>query len=258
MRNLPWPEPGHSRTARWCLLLDGVLLVVLMLWLSYSPDVYEAGRPPVELPVARILSDDGPMPEDDRLILSVTRDGRVWRAREPLTNVGEWLDERVLAYDAKRRSEGKSGFDDVGGGRRASRLDVLLRIDRGAPWGAVHDLLRRVGEASLYKVKFLVANAPRGRAKMQAFLPMEGRERAHITARVRTGSITFDGRAVPDLTEAIKATPEDYDNPFAWLIDADADVPFGDVVRVLDAFACAGIHGVELAAGSVRAVAVPR
>jgi biopolymer transport protein ExbD len=256
----PLPEAGLSRAARWCLLLDGVLLLVLLLWLSYSPDVYEQGRPPVELPVARILSEDGPYPEDDRLILSVTRDGRVWRAHEPLDPdvLDAWLEEQVLAYDAKRRAKGKTGIEDVGGGRSASRLHVLLRVDRAAPWGAVHDLLRHVGQASLYKVKFLAARERRSKVELRAFLPTRDLDPVYITAHVRSGSVTLDGRTVPDLTAAIKATPEDYDDPFVWLVDADRDVAFGDVIRVLDDFACAGTWRVDLAAGSVRAVAVPR
>jgi biopolymer transport protein ExbD len=253
---LEFPEAGLSRAARACLVLDFLLLVFLGFWMSWNPDAYEQG-PRVELAAARMLEEDC-SPEDDRLILTVTGDGRVWRARERLDRLGEALGRAVVAYDEKRRAEGKSGFDDFPGGGRASRLRVVLRIDRATPWGAVQETLRRVGQSSLYKVYLLVANNRRGQTRLPSFLPTADRDYDYITARIgRDGEISLDGRDAPDLTEAIK-TAYRADHAAAGLVDADATVPFEAVVRVLDAFACAGIAKVDLAADSVRAVFVPR
>lgn len=47
------PEAGLSRAARWCLVLDFLLLAFLMLWVSWRRDPYEQG-PRVELAVAGI------------------------------------------------------------------------------------------------------------------------------------------------------------------------------------------------------------
>lgn len=193
----------------------------------------------------------------------MTLDGRVWWAREPLEHrLGEWLDGRVLAYNEERRVQDERGFDDFPGGGLASKIYVILRIDRRAPWGAVHEMLRRVGQRSLYKVRFLVAAGGGRRSFLQAFLPMADRDYVYITARVdRDGGISLDGRGAPDLTEAIESAYrplKDGDRAVAGLIDADPAVPFEAVVRALDAFACAGVEKVDLAAGSVRAVVVPR
>lgn len=254
-------EPGLSRTGRWCLVLDVLLLLLLMFWLSWSPRAYEQG-PPVELGVARIAADEPHNPVDDFLVLSVTRDGRVWCGREPLDRLGEWLDRRILAYDEERRAEGKSGFEDVGGGACASRLYVILRIDRATPWRAAYETVRRVGQSSLYKVYLQARNEGGRRTYLSAFLPTAGMDYAYITARVgRDGGVSLDGREVPDPTQAIKASYrsiEDFDRAVAGLIDADPAVPFGEVIRALDAFACAGMAKVDLAADSVRAVVVPR
>jgi len=262
MRIPLFPEPRLSREGRWFLLVDGVLLVLLMLFVSYEPNVYDQGMPPVELPVASVLSENPPY-EIEQLILTVTRDGRVWQGRKAMDadQLRQWLDSSVLAHDRRRRAVGKSGFDDIGAGARASKLAVLLRVDRAASWGAVLDVLVRVGQSSLYKVQFLVAHGARDRSKLQAFLPAADQDEAHITARVRPGSVTIDGREVADLTGAIKAAYRvlrDRDRRAAGLIDAERDTPFGDVIRALDAFACAGVERVDLAADGVRAVGAPR
>jgi biopolymer transport protein ExbD len=263
MRHLDLRGPGLARVARWCLVLDGVLLVLLLLWLSWDPDVYEQWAPGVELAVSRTPEEDRWI-EDDGVIVSVTRDGRAWWKQEPLDAIrlGALLDERIIAYDEKRRGDGRSGYDELPGGAHASRLRVILRVDRAARWGDVHEVLSIAGQRSLYKVYFLVARAGRRRNELAAFLPMPDREYAYITASIgRDERTSLDGRDAHDLTEAIKAALralEHDDRAVAGLVDADPDAPFEAVVRALDAFECAGLTGVALAAGSVRAVVVPR
>lgn len=271
------PEPGLSRVAVACLVFDFLLLTLLCLYMSWSPDRYESTGPRVDLAVVRtILGEEcGP---GDRLIFSMTRDGRVWRLREPrdLNHFADELNRAVLAHDEQRRArgQGQTGFEEWPGGAHVSRLYLLLRIDRATPWGTVHAVIRRVGESSIYKMQFLVANDDRHRgsvSKLEAFLADKNRRYEYITARIRSagGTVLFslEGRDCPDfasLSEAIRSgrkSLENSDMAIAGLIDADADIPFENVVRALDAFASAGMYAhlaVSDRGESARAVVVPR
>jgi hypothetical protein len=153
------------------------------------------------------------------------------------------------------------------GGGSASGLYVLLRIDRATPWGTAHAVLRQVGGKSLYKVQFVVVGKRGWLRPLQAFLPLELAESEYVTVRVRRaadGAVvdSLDGVESPDpaalpIRNAYRSL-ENSGSAIAGLIGADADVPFEGIIHAIEAFANAGVQGIDLSLGSVRAVVVPR
>ncbi len=137
----------------------------------------------IDLPVADMAEEDRGQEQDDRLILQLDRDGRVFGKEEgSLDDLAAYLRERRDRYDLKMRQEGKSGLEEFPDGSTASKLYVLIRADRAAPARQVGFLLHVLAREGFYKVQFAVRKKPgtdpgpcvgRLAAKLQCFLPTD-------------------------------------------------------------------------------------
>jgi biopolymer transport protein ExbD len=64
------------------------------------------------------------------------------------------LENQKKYYNAKMAAEGGSGYEELPGGGKASKLYVLLRADKNTPWQHVQWLMTIMAEAKLYKLQF--------------------------------------------------------------------------------------------------------
>lgn len=268
----PLPETGLSRAARRCLAGSFVLILAYFVadgiwWPVWRIAEITGTNPRIDPPLSIMAEwDHG---ERDRMILTMGRDARLWRRERPFDSAGleAGIREAILGHDRRCRTEGRSSTDEISEGVRASRLDLVLRVDRAAPWGAVHDVMRRAGEEGIYRIGFLTRPPDVWVSEwLWAHLPWKGEQRAAIAIGMRRGP---DGAAVYSLAGADAPDPAAFrDRLLALLkrayesephqrvagrIDAARDVPFEAVVRGLDVFAFLDLRWVHLEADGLRA-----
>lgn len=262
------PEAGLSRTARWCLagtflLILGFFVVAGVWWPAWQVYEVTGARPRIDPPIS-VTAESEHDPED-RCVVSIARDGRPWRkgARCDLADLGTALREEVDAFERRCRTRGVTGTLEIAGGARASRLVLLLRVDRSTPWAAVHDVLRRAGDQGLFRIQFLARPADRWESRsLPAHLPWKGEPRAAIAIGVRRGPdgaavYTLAGVEAPDpaaLRDRLSALRRQADESGQRLtpaIDAARDMPFEAVVKALDELALLFLS-VHLEADGIR------
>ncbi|MHC4550737.1 MAG: ExbD/TolR family protein [Planctomycetota bacterium] len=277
---LPRPRPPWL-----CLILDFVLLFFLAGWVVWWPDLApdpEQG-PRIDLPV--VEGGWGWKEEWDGVrYVSITRDGRVYLDDRPLTleRLGAALREAMTAHDVEARRRGRTGFERVRAKKWVSKLIVALRVDRAAPWRAVHRMLRCVGERGLYQLRFLVARGDhmwnRLRVRLPVCLPLADREpAAYVRVRILrdpNGTVTYrvndrEQRDPAAVGEAIAQARETWAGDEAHRvligrIHPDPKAPFGCVAHALAALLDAGLERMDFLGpgdageGPVRAVAFDR
>ncbi len=133
---------------------------------------------PVTLPVAPQGVKDKNDDPDARLVLNLTKDGEVLVDRSEiafgdkrlvsalklqpgfkpinLDRLGFHFSGTKRMYDFRQRRKGASGYERSEGGAEISRLFVLLRADKDAPWIHVEWLLQVMMEHKLHKLQFAV------------------------------------------------------------------------------------------------------
>jgi len=177
----------------------------------------------------------------------------------------------------------EAALRDVGevaeGGPRASRLRLRIRADARAPWRHVQWLLQAAAECRVYRTEFVVRRDGGGAGVLEAWLPVDAGVHAGggPDERVRVRLVAEGARAakfgpagavadveVPEATAFVLGERRTKDpkelalwlaeeiatrscggTSLAWEIAADARVPFGDVVKALDALRGTGVEGVE-------------
>ena len=130
---------------------------------------------------------------DARLILNLTKSGEVlvdeselafgnelWRQalgtkpglkRMTLDQLGVHLDVAKRTYDIRQREKGGSGYEQLRESEKISRLFVLLRADKDAPWLHVQWLTIVMQEQKFHKLQFAVkVTADRSYAPEEAAL----------------------------------------------------------------------------------------
>jgi len=275
------PEPGLSRAARWCL--GGSFFLILAFAFGagiWQPAwrVYEVvgANPRIDPPVSTMAEWDSHDPED-WMIVALSRDTRPWRRGKLLDANGldDAFRDAIRDHDSRCRHMGRTSTDEIVPEQRvagfhrilASRLVLALRVDREAPWGAVHDLLRRAGAAGLYRIAFLARPPEAWHSKwLWVFLPRTDEPSAAIAIGVRLGPrgstvYSLAGDDAPDPAafrdRLLALYKQAYDSEPSRLvaarIAATRDVPFEAVVRALDELIFVNLGRVDLEAAGVRA-----
>lgn len=110
--------------------------------------------PSLALPLAPAGIEDRDDDPDDRVILNLDRHGQIlYKSRRiTLDELSTVLDKASRLYDLKMRAADKSGRDEEGW----SRLFVLLRGDRDAPWQHVQWMLAVLREQRFSKIQLAV------------------------------------------------------------------------------------------------------
>jgi biopolymer transport protein ExbD len=272
------PEPGLSRAALCCLagsflLILGFFFYAGIWWPAWRVYEVTGSNPRIDPPLS-VMAEWEHDPED-RWILSVAGDARLWRKGKPcdFADLGASLHEATLGFAWKQRTEGKSALEELPGGGSASNLILLLRVDRAAPWGAVHDVMCWAGEQGLCRLQFLARPADAWFSKvLGAWLPSRAERDAAIAIRVRRapdGAVAyshghFEAPDAMSFREQLRARrEEDPEGRAVGAIRAPRDVPFQAIVGAMDAFAAAGFWRVDFyvedASGNeTRAEVVPR
>lgn len=187
---LDLPEPGLWRAARWCLV-GSFLLILGFFILQVYGGIWQWGTGPgprIDLPRSTRAEEDRE-PSGDRVIFYATREGRIWHAGNfcDLTRIGIVLREAAVRYTRKLREQGKPESEELRGGPRASKLGLLLLVDRAAPWGAVHDVMRVAGQHGIYRIQFDARGSDGWRrVVLDAFLPYtDDGSRMELAVRIR-------------------------------------------------------------------------
>jgi biopolymer transport protein ExbD len=235
---------------------------------------------PIDLPVAGRSVPDRADDPDDRLILNLDSKGGIpfKRKERSLDEIGIVLDQAKRIYDLKMRSKGKQGHVEIEPGVRRSRLFVLIRADKNAPWQQVSWILKTIADNGLCKVQFATQREVDMRysraeaallgadwrtrrppppyqleAKLPCFLPVGPADPKLVVIRIRIlpgakGRPVYrlGSREIDDILEVGRslqaAGPQS-----RGVLEADAEVPHKFVVAVLNLFRAAGIERVDLA-----------
>lgn len=128
----------------------------LLIFFMLITDLKTKDLAEMTLPVAYMAEEDKNQETDDRVILNIDRyGGLMWKGKAVnLDELGTVLSTSRDKYELKMRQAGKSGMEDLPGGGRASKLYVLLRADKDAPWQHVQWLMTIMAEQKLYKLQF--------------------------------------------------------------------------------------------------------
>jgi biopolymer transport protein ExbD len=271
-----------SRTpipTRLSLVLDFALLVFLATWIVWWPDLVPGERGPrVDPPLVEHYWNRGELYYVRYVTL--TKDARVYLGQERvcMENLGDRLQEMVRAHGAWARARGWNGSRAAPGGGWLSRLSVIVRADRAAPWGAVHRVLRLAGERGISQLHFLARKRDRmwSRVRTRLWAGLEfpaRRPRSDVRVRIvpdPLGGVLYvvngcGHSRIAAAREAVLRAARSYDVEPSLLeasIEAAPHSRFEHVVAALEAVLESGIdHVVFLGRGpgqvSVAAVAVP-
>jgi biopolymer transport protein ExbD len=253
------------------LIIDLALLILLAAWIVAWPD----GSPPdpgprVELPLVerghgpRCIYDPC---EPATVTVTVDSGGAVFvveKATDP-DSLEPALAPHVRRLERYCRQVGTTALADLPGGGRASKLEVLLRVDRRTKWKHVEPALFRIGVAGLYGVQFAVRWRDRHWNRSRTVLP------AHLPPPPRSDdSVTYFretfGPAAPDLADLRRrardwfhANLEREDVRLVVELQPHPDTPFEHVAHVLEALLDLGLEKIDfLDESGERAVVVPR
>jgi len=219
---------------------------------------------PVNLPVASMAQEDKDDDPDDRVIVTLTRDGRIYVKEKELTleQLARHLRDADRAYREKLREYGRPPFDEEKDGTRWSRLYVLLRADRDARWRHVRWILAELAQARFYKVQFGARKFER-----RVLTPRElerqwaGRDRwpLMLDGKIQCFASTLRRPEASHLVEVVvggggAALEKRPKGDVLGRIVAGGDERVGPVIAVLDRFHRLEIEKIDLA-GVVRAPA---
>ncbi len=128
----------------------------LLIFFMLITDLKQKDLAEMTLPVAYMAEEDRGQEEDDRVVLNIdVYGGLMWKGKDVnLDELGTVLGTARDKYELKMRQAGKSGTEQLPGGGTASKLYVLLRADKDAPWQHVQWLMTVMAEQKLYKLQF--------------------------------------------------------------------------------------------------------
>jgi biopolymer transport protein ExbD len=128
----------------------------LLIFFMLITELKQKDLAELTLPPAYMAEADKGGENDDRIILNIdNRGGLLWKGnRVTLDEMGTILQSARDRYDIKMKQKGLTGLEDIGGGRKASKLFVLLRADKDAPWQHVQWLMTIMAEQRIYKLQF--------------------------------------------------------------------------------------------------------
>ena len=214
--------------------------------------------------------------QEGRIAIELTKNGEVrWKGKAvTLKKLAAGLKEAKRAFDQEMKKTGRSGYEKIGPGVKASSLFALLRVDRDAPWVHVQWLLYTLAAQRIYKTQFAVADGRR----LDCWLPtdrgtfrplakpvndvlvsilIQGRKEVErefgpadrrIKVIVPTAVVyTFDGQSakLADMSKWIapaKAAAAAKNTIVIGEIKAGQKTPFKYVVAVLDRFHADGLR----------------
>ena len=146
------------------------LLTPFLLLVACEDEVLET---PKSATAPRDLDDLG----DDRVTVELTRYGLI-RSGGKVVNLDQFaeaLHEAAIAYDVKMKAKGKSGWESIpgAGGFRASRMNLVIRADKEAPWQHIQWLLTAAARQRYYKIYYGATRDDGKPGRVKAFLPTD-------------------------------------------------------------------------------------
>ncbi|MGH7162250.1 MAG: ExbD/TolR family protein [Planctomycetota bacterium] len=128
----------------------------LVIFFMLITDVQQKDLAAVTLPLAHMALEDKNDDPDDRVILNVDSNGQLLLKGVPVTldKLGQELDFARRLYVQNQKARGLDGMEKLEGGAEASKLFVLLRADKDAPWQHVQWIMTIMAEQKLYKLQF--------------------------------------------------------------------------------------------------------
>ena len=199
---------------------------------------------PVNLPLAtQCLSDVNDDP-DDRLVFTLTADGRILFKQQTLSlaEFAEQLVLRATIYESRLKRVGKRPYAKFGDGRKWSKLFVLLRVDRAASWGHVQWMLAELLDQRFFKLQFGAHKFPNTEiGARQAARAWAGRE-IRVPAQL-------DGKLSAFLATAHEQVGR---------ISAAPETPFADIVDSINTYHAAGVDHLDFVGTSSAPAAVRR
>jgi len=129
---------------------------LLLIFFMVITDLTQKDLAVLTLPIAYMAQEDKDNDKDDRIILNVDKHGALlWKGeRRTLGEIQVILKNQKNLYVKKMKREGKSALVDIGEGRKASKLFILLRADKDTPWQHVQWLMTVMAEEGFYKLQF--------------------------------------------------------------------------------------------------------
>ena len=112
---------------------------------------------------------------DDRVTVELTRHGVIKFDGEAvnLDQLGEALKLKAAVHHGIKKAIGKSGWEVIPGGGKATKLSLLIRADKLAPWQHIQWLLTEAAMQRYYKIYFAAIRADGKPGRVQAFLPTD-------------------------------------------------------------------------------------
>jgi len=256
-------RPVRLGRALLLLALAAVLLYGIALVVGHRPAARLAdGGDAPDLPVVT-RPPSGAIPESgDFLRIRLMRDGRIlvpakgegWR-RVTLAEFGEHLARAAKAFDEVEAAGGRSGYDDLGMGYKASRLRIDLVADRDAPWRHVQWIMVICAEQRVSRLAFGVRSADA--YLLDATLPADAawsepyvKVGVRVTAGERTRYAFGDQESeeLASVTRYLASAREAGEAKGAHMrgeIKAGAATPFHEVAKLLAEFRQAGYAHVD-------------
>jgi biopolymer transport protein ExbD len=235
---------------------------------------------PMNLPVASMCEEDRDDDPDDRVIINLTATGRlILRMKEiTLAGLATQLREAAQVYDRKMRAKGMGGYEEGPDGRRWSKLYVLLRADKDAPWQHARWVVAELAESRFYKLQLGVrktagreytqAEAERRWAAREIYWPpptLEGKLQCFLSTAPSEPEENYIDVRLADPPARFRFGAKTTESPEAlagWLrgaylpragprtvgrIFAGPRTPFGEIVAAVNCFNLAGMVKVDFA-----------
>ena len=149
----------------------------LLIFFMLITDLKQKDLAEMTLPVAYMAEEDKNQETDDRVVLNVDVYGSLmWKGKNvSMDELGTVLATARDKYELKMRQEGKTGTEELPGGGKASKLYVLLRADKDAPWQHVQWLMTIMAEQKLYKLQFATKKFVDGFISKEEAVILDGR-----------------------------------------------------------------------------------
>ena len=145
-----------------------LLLVPFLLLVACEDDLLEP-------PSSANAQGDSRHLVDDRVTVELTRHGVIKFDGEAvnLDQLGEALKLKAAVYHGIKKAIGKSGWEVIPGGGKATKLSLLIRADKLAPWQHIQWLLTEAAMQRYYKIYFAATRADGKPGRVNAFLPTD-------------------------------------------------------------------------------------
>ncbi len=154
----------------------------LLIFFMLITDLKQKDLAEMTLPVAYMAEEDKNQEDDDRVVLNVdVYGGLMWKGKNvSMDELGTVLATARDKYELKMRQAGKSGTEELPGGGKASKLYVLLRADKDAPWQHVQWLMTIMAEQKLYKLQFATKKFVDGFISKEEAIILDGRNQKSV------------------------------------------------------------------------------